>query len=141
MFKQYELMYVFGDEQDLIKLRSNYRNDSVYLYPIKITKEKMKSLFLDIVKRANELKESPEYYNTLTSTCTTNIVSHVNTISPKRIPLSLKVLAPGYSDKLAYDLGLIDTNLTFLKAREHFLINDLANKYGNASDFSTKIRS
>ncbi len=35
LLNQYELMYVIADERDVIKLRSNYRHDLVYLYPIK----------------------------------------------------------------------------------------------------------
>ena len=65
---------------------------------------------------------------------------HVNKISPNRIPFDFRVLAPGYSDKLAYDLDLIDTKLSFEDAREFYKINELAEKYANSNDFSTKIR-
>ena len=141
IFNQYELMYVIADERDVIKLRTNYRKDLVYLYPAKTTKEKMQKLFLDMVERANYLKDNPEFYNTVTNTCTTNIVRHVNTVTPKRVPLlRLQVLLPEDSDKLAYKLGLIDTDLPFEKARERYFINDRAMKYSDASDFSTKIR-
>src|SRR5215217_804857 len=32
LLRQYEIMYVIGDERDLVKLRTNYRNDAVHLY-------------------------------------------------------------------------------------------------------------
>lgn len=140
LLNQYELMYVIADEKDVVKLRSNYRKDLVYVYPIKTTKEKVKVAFLDMVNRANKLKEKPEFYNTLTNTCTTNIVSHVNKISPKRVPFSLKILLPAESDRLAFDLGLINTDLSFEKAREKYLINDRALLYADSPDFSRKIR-
>ena len=140
-FNQYELMYVIADEKDVIKLRSNYRKDLVYVYPAKTTKEKVQKLFLSMIERANRLKENPEFYNTVLNTCTTNIAKHVNSISPKRIPVfSLEILFPENSDKLAYDLGLIDTNLPFEKARERYFINDRALKYADSPDFSLKIR-
>ena len=123
-----------------MKLRSNYRKDLVYVYPVKTTPEKARAVFLDIISRINKLKEKPEFYNTLTNTCTTNIVSHVNKITPKRVPFSYKVLLPAYSDKLAYDLGMIDTSLSFEDAREKYLINDRAMKYADDPDFSVKIR-
>ena len=44
------------------------------------------------------------------------------------------------NEKLAYDLGLIDTNLPFEKARERYFINDRALKYADSPDFSLKIR-
>ncbi len=140
LFKQYELMYVIADEKDVIKLRSNYRKDRVYLYPIKTTKEKMRALFLDMVQRANYLRDHPEFYNTITDTCTTNIAKHVNKISPKRVPFSFKILLPGYSDRLVYDLGLIDTDLPFDEMRAKYLINEKALKYADDPDFSVRIR-
>lgn len=141
LFNKYELTYVIADERDVIKLRSNYRKDLVYLYPANTTKEKASALFLDIVERANDLKENPEFYNTITNTCTTNIVTHVNKITPKRVPFfNLRILLPANSDKLAYDLGLIDTDLSFEQARTRYFINDQAVKYADDPDFSVKIR-
>jgi hypothetical protein len=140
MLKQYELQYVFGDERDLIGLRTNYRKDSVYLFPIKGDNDKFKLLFLDMVKRTNKLKEEPEFYNTLTSSCTTNIVDHVNKISPKRIPVDLRIIAPGYSGELAHEVGLIDTSFDWENAKEYFKINSRAEKYANSDEFSKRIR-
>jgi hypothetical protein len=140
LFKRYELMYVVADEHDVIGLRANYRKDLVYVYPVKTTRERMKQLLLDMLTRANAVSEHPEFYNTLTNTCTTNIVRHVNTLVPGRVPFSYKVLMPKYSDELAYHLGLIDTNLTFAEAREHFLINARAAAFADDPAFSTRIR-
>lgn len=140
LWKQYELMYVVADERDVIKLRSNYRNDLVYVYPIAVPPEKVRSLFVEMLTAVNEIKEKPRFYNTLFDTCTTNIVKHVNSIAPKAIPWSFKVLLPGYSDQLVYDLGLIDTDLSFEEARARYLINERAAKYADSPDFSQKIR-
>lgn len=142
LFNQYELMYVIADERDVIKLRSNYRKDLVYLYPINATPDKTRELFVSMLERANDLKENPEFYNTLANTCTTNIVKHVNSITPKKIPfLNKSVFFPESSDRLAYDLGLIDTDLTFEEARKKYFINDRALKYADSPDFSIKIRA
>jgi hypothetical protein len=140
LFKQYELMYVVADERDVIKLRSNHRRDDVYLYPVRTTAERRRRMLVEMLERANGLAESPEFYNTLFSTCTTNIVRHVNTIAPRRVPLSYKVLLPAYSDELAFDLGLIDTDLPLAEARRRFHINERALRFGDAPDFSRRIR-
>jgi hypothetical protein len=58
LFNTYELMYVIADERDVIKLRSNYRKDLVYLYPVKTSKEKVRELFLDMIERTNNLNQS-----------------------------------------------------------------------------------
>jgi hypothetical protein len=141
LFNQYELMYVIADERDVIKLRSNYRHDLVYVYPIKTTPEKARALFLDMLARTNKLRQQPEFYNSLINTCTTNIVQHVDKITPNRVPLfNLQILLPANSDKLAYDLGLIDTTLPFAQARTRYFINDRAEKYADDPNFSVKIR-
>ncbi len=140
LLRQYELVYVIADERDVIKLRSNYRHDNVYLYPVKTTKENMKKLFLSMLERNNKLATEPEFYNTLTSTCTTNIVSHVNEIVPGRIPFSFKVLMPAYSDELAHKIGLIDNSKSLEELRAKYLINARAEKYADDPQFSKRIR-
>lgn len=140
LLRRYELMYVVGDERDLVRLRSNFRRDSVFLYRIQTTPEKGRRMFTEMLTRANALAERPEFYNTLTSTCTTNIVRHVNTIAPRRIPRSYKVLLPGFSDELAYDLGLIDNSQPFAEARRRALINPQALAHADDPDFSKAIR-
>jgi len=140
LFKQYELMYVVADERDAVKLRSNYRKDDVFIYPINTTQDRVRTMFLEMVKRVNEIKDTPEFYNTITNTCTTNIVSHVNTVVPGRVPLDPRILLPGYSDTFAYELGLIATDMSFEETRERFHINERAEKYADYPDFSVKIR-
>jgi Domain of unknown function (DUF4105) len=140
LLRQFEMTYVVGDERDLVRLRTNYRRDPVYLYPGRADRAKVRALLVDMLTRANGLAARPEFYNTLTNTCTTSIVGHVNRITPRRVPFSVKVLFPGYSDRLAYDLGLIDTDLPFEQARERFHVNARALRWGNSPDFSQRIR-
>jgi hypothetical protein len=137
---QYELMYVLGTERDLITLRTEHRDVDVYLYPVKTKSAQARQLLLSVLHRVNKLSEEPEFYDTLTNNCTTNIVSHVNELSPGRVPLNWRYLLPGYSDQLAYDLGLIDTSLPFTAAREMALVNDRVDPKLSSRDFSTALR-
>ena len=140
LLREYEIMYVVGDERDLVKLRTNFRNDTVYLYPIQTTPERKVAMFVSMLERANALRQRPEFYNTATNTCTTNLVQHVNTIVPDRIPFSPSVLLPASSDRLAYDLGLIDRSRSFEETRTAAQINDLARRFGDDPEFSMRIR-
>ena len=140
LLKQYELMYVVADERDVIRLRTGHRHDEVYLYPVRADAGQRRRLFVSMLTRANRLREHPEFYNTLTNTCTTNIVRHVNEIAPGKVPLSYKVLLPGYSDRLAYDLGLLDTDLPFDEAQARHHINTRALRYADNPAFSALIR-
>ena len=140
LFRQYEIMYIFGDELDLIKLRTHFRKDKVHLYPIKTPVEKIRAMFLAMIERTNQLKEKPEFYNTLTNNCTTNLITHVNDIAPRHIPLSPKNLVPGYADEIAYDLEMIDTELPWDKVRDYYNISERALKYDGKGSFSSWIR-
>jgi hypothetical protein len=140
MVKQYELIYIIGDERDLVRLRTNYRNHTVRRYPIDTTRENAKLLLIDMLQQAHNLRSNPDFYNTLTSTCTTNIVKHANHVTPGRIPWNWKLLAPGYADELAYDLHLINTSLSFEEIRESQRIEDAARACGDCIEFSAAIR-
>jgi hypothetical protein len=140
LMREYEIVYVIGDERDLVKLRTNYRKDSVHLYKINTTRERIEKMFLSMLRRANHLVAQPEFYNTLTNTCTTNLVSHVNEITPRRVPLSADVLLPANADRLAWKLGLIDTSAPLEEVRKRAKINELAARYAEDSEFSRRIR-
>lgn len=141
LLKRYEIMYVVATERDLIGLRANHRKDDIFVFPAKASKEQIRTLFTGMIERANTLAAEPEFYHSLTNTCTTNIVRHVNTLVPGRIPLRLAVLLPGYSDKLAYELGLIDTNVSLEQLRERYKVNEKAAQHADDPDFSRLIRS
>jgi hypothetical protein len=140
LLRQYELMYVIADERDVIGLRTNYRRDPLYMYPVTTTPEKIRRVFVEMLERSNKLAAEPEFYNTLTNNCTSNIVRHVNTIS-NRIPFSYKVLLPAYSDQLAYDLGLIPTDRPFAEVQAAHRIDSLAQRQPVDPNFSRLIRT
>ncbi len=139
-FNQYELMYVLGDERDLIGLRANHRLDDVYVHRTRATPEQARELFADVMQRVNKLAEEPEFYNTLTNNCTTNIRNHINRLSPDRVPYDYRVLLPGYSDELAYDLGLLATDGPFSAARRRARVTRQAFMHRGDPDFSVAIR-
>ena len=141
LLRQYELIYIVGDERDLMGLRANYRHDNVYLYKMRATPEQARELFVSMLERANQVAKKPEFYNTLTNTCTTNIVEHINVMAPGRIPFSYKTLLPAYSDELAFDLGLIDTTLPREKFRAAHQINAMAKSHAESADFAEAIRT
>ncbi len=139
-FNQNEIIYVVGDERDLIRLRTNIRKDDVYLYHARTTPAESQALFVDMLERANKLAVKPEFYNTLTNNCTTNLVAHVNHVIPHKIPYTYQVLLPGLSDRLAYSLGLIQAHGSFDATRAEARINRLAYIYRDSPDFSERIR-
>jgi Domain of unknown function (DUF4105) len=130
-FRQYELIYVVGDERDLIRLRTNHRKDpieDVYLYRTAIPPENARRLFLDYVREINSLRERPEFYNTGTTNCTTNVYRHTR-VNPGRHEFSWKILLSGYAAEYVYEHGMLDTRLPFAELRKRSHINRAAREY------------
>lgn len=137
---QFELIYVVADEHDLLPVRPEFRHVDVLLYHTKATPAQSRALFLDVMKRVNQLHDHPEFYDTFRNNCTTNIVRHINTLAPNRVPYDYRVILPGYSDELAYELGLIDNTLPFAEVRRRARISDAILEYKDEPRFSQLIR-
>ncbi len=140
LFKKYELIYVVGDERDLVLTRAVHRPDVVYMFPVAATPGKIRELFVDMLEGANALLETPAFYNTFTDNCTSRLRDHVNEIAPGRIPPTWRTALPGYSDELMESLGLLDSELPLDEARRRYLINERARRHAGAPDFSQAIR-
>ena len=142
-FKRYELIYVVGDERDLIRVRTNYRRDppeDVYLYRVRGPVENARRLFLEYVRAINALRERPRFYDTLTTNCTTTILLHTR-VNPGHLPLSWKVLLSGHAAEYVYERGRLDTSLPFEELQRRSRINDAARAADRAPDFSRRIRA
>ena len=137
---EFELIYVVGTEKDLIRLRTDVRKVDVYLYPILATPPQVQKVFLAATARVNEIARQPEFYDTITNNCTTNIVDLINELRPGAIPQDIRVLLPGHSDRLAYDLGLLAVQGPFDQIKAASRINLAAQLNSDANDFSQRIR-
>jgi len=140
-FRQYELFYVVGDERDLIRLRTNYRQgETVYLYRLHgASLEVVKQIFLDYIRYINRLKERPEWYNALTGNCTTEIRGHTRPYAGK-VKWDWRILANGYIDELMYEVGVLDTSLPFKALKQRSIINQRAQAADQDPAFSKHIR-
>jgi hypothetical protein len=138
--RQFELTYVVADERDLLPVRVKYRKADVYIYRTTATPEQARAMFKDVMARVNGLAQTPEFYDTLSNNCTTNIVRHVNALAPDRVPYDARVLLPGYADQLAYELGLLDNRLPFKEIKRRAWANERIWKFENSPDFSARIR-
>jgi hypothetical protein len=141
-FRQYELYYVVADERDVIRLRTNYRNDppeDVYIYRLQSPLENVRRVFLEYMSKINVLQTHPEFYNTLTTNCTTGIWLHT-LVNPEHLPFSWKILASGYVPEYAYEAGRLDTSFPFSELKRRAHINARAKAADGAADFSRLIR-
>jgi len=138
-FKQYELTYVVADERDLVRLRTNYRHEDVYLFHLNVKPDIIRKIFLDYLREVNELKEHPKWYNALTTNCTTDIRTHTVPYNPKA-RWDWRFIVNGYLDEYLYKQGMIDQSLPLAELKKRSYINEKAKQADGAADFSTRIR-
>jgi len=140
MFKQFELIYVVGEERDLVGVRANHRQEPVYLYRLNTSADDARRLLLVYLERINELADRPEFYHLLTNSCTINIVRYANAAG--RVGrIDIRHILNGLADSYLYRSGRIDTTLPFDELRRRSLINEAAREVDGAPDFSQRIRA
>jgi hypothetical protein len=142
-FRQYELYYVVADERDVIRVRTNYRlnpPEQAHLYRLHGDPADARRLFVAYLEHINALRERPEFYNSLTTNCTTNIwmLARVN---PDHLPFSWKILVSGYVPEYLYEMGRLDASVPFAELQQRSLINPRARAADQAADFSQRIRA
>jgi Domain of unknown function (DUF4105) len=139
LFRQFEITYVVADERDLVRLRTNYRGEQVYLYRLQVEPAVARAVLLDYFKEINHLKSQPEWYNAVTDNCTTSIHQHTYAYA-KKVRLDWRILINGYVDELAYEVGTLDHALPFPELKARSLINDRAKTADKDPDFSARVR-
>tara|TARA_B100001123_G_scaffold393770_1_gene474001 strand:+ start:396 stop:1244 length:849 start_codon:yes stop_codon:yes gene_type:complete len=142
MFRQYELIYVWATERDVIGVRTRCRKKSVtHLFEAVVLGPGNERRMLEsYLKRTNKLSSNPEWYNTITNTCTTNIVRHVNEVYPGRVPRAVSILLPGLSPKLLQRNNLVKMMGSVEETMERSIIDEKAKSWDGNSDFGDWIR-
>lgn len=137
LYKMFELIYIAADERDGVLKRAT-GDEQTYLYHLNISTPDAREMFMEYIKRINELHEKPEFYNALTANCTTSVRAQRS--ADRRMPWDWRLLVNGYLDKLLYETGMIDNSLPFGETRKKAYITEKALKAKDAKNFSEKIR-
>ncbi len=142
LFKQFELIYVVGDERDLVRSRTNYRDEEVFLYALKTPPEAARRLFMVYLERINYLADHSEWYHLLKNSCGINIFRYKNAAG-REGPFDIRHLVNGWADRYLYEAGMVDTSMPFENLRQRCHINRVAQSTDgtlDAQEFSRRIR-
>jgi hypothetical protein len=139
LYRQFELIYIVAVERDVIRLRTNYRKEDIYLYRTTIAPADARRRFLEYIRALNALREKPRWYNAITTNCTTSIrEQHPQN---ERIPWDWRILLNGKADEMMYERHAIVTGgLPFAELKARSLINARAHAANDSPDFSKLIR-
>jgi Domain of unknown function (DUF4105) len=138
-FRQYELTYIIADERDLVRVRTNFRGEQVYLYRLKSDPAVAQLVFLDYLREVNRLYQQPEWYNAVTENCTTSIRGHTRPYV-QNSRFDWRILLNGRIDQMAYERKSLDQSLPFPELKARSLINDKAKAADQDPAFSKRIR-
>ena len=140
LYRQFELIYIVADEHDVIRLRTNYRNEDIYLYRTTISPARARERFFEYIHSLNALRNKPRWYTAITTNCTTSVRTQH---SPReRIPWDWRILLNGKGDELMYERHVMVTGgLPFAELKSQSLIDSRARAANDSPDFSNLIRA
>lgn len=140
-FREYELAVLASTEQDSLRVRTNIRGEEGYLYRVNMPEGRAaaQALFLSYLDTANQLRDHPRFYNTITANCTTIIYQLAKKIVPG-LPLDYRLLVSGYLPEYLYDIDALKGANSVAQYRQagHFTTRAQAAK--DLSTFSRDIR-
>lgn len=138
--QQFDLIYILGDETDLLGLRAETRRNDIFLYRSRATPQQSAQILRSVLERCNQLRKTPEFYDSLRNSCATNVADHIAPFAPPSLMSDWRLMMPGHSDKLAYDLKLIDTSQPFEQVRCNAYVSLKARQHLGSKNFSRLIR-
>ncbi|MBI4038946.1 DUF4105 domain-containing protein [Candidatus Daviesbacteria bacterium] len=140
-FNQYELIYIWSTESDETIRRVIYEDNKLYMYPLKISSNGAKQLFLQLAEQTHSLETKPRFYNTLTSNCTNELAKSASRVKPNAVPLNLALFMPGYSVNELYKLGYLPNNIPLEQLPEKYYVSDFVKRNYDQVDFTNKLRT
>jgi hypothetical protein len=139
LFKKYELIYVVGEERDIVGVRTNFRGEDVYVYRLRVPAEVARKLLTVYLERINELADRPEFYHLLSNSCTINIVRYANLVG-RSGDFDFRHYLNGWVDRYFYDTRLLSTEFPFAELRRRSRVNPAVQASEDVVEFAQHIR-
>ncbi len=95
-----------------------------------------------MLQSTNDIYQKPQFYNTLTHSCTNTLGNHVISAGIGKIPFWKRRFLTGDVDQRLYKAGIfVNQGLPFKDLRARANIDQRAQAANSAEDFSEKIRT
>ena len=117
LFKSNSLVIIASKEQDVVGVRSNIRGEDVHIFRMRVPSEIARKLLEEYVREANELDQKPQWYNSLSTNCTTVIYKMIS-LAGDRIPFDWRIIVNGYLPEMMYERGSVETSVSITELRE-----------------------
>ncbi|WP_185962244.1 DUF4105 domain-containing protein [Palleronia caenipelagi] len=105
-FRQFELVLIAATEEDIVSLRTDHRKETVEIYPLALTADQSRDLFMAYVDLANALQDEPRFYNTLGDNCTTVVYKMALNLKDD-LPLDWRLILTGHVPQYLEAQGML----------------------------------
>lgn len=138
-FKAHPIVVIAAEEQDVVGLRSNIRQERVQLFRFGSQSEKKRELIEVYVAAANEIAEKPHWFNSVFTNCSRTAILFARHVGIS-IPMDYRVIVNGYFPELLYERGSLNTDVSLQELYSLGAINERAIAIGLNEDYSAAIR-
>jgi hypothetical protein len=139
-FRQYELVLIAADERDILRLRTDLRHEQVSRYPIDLSPDMRKTLFMAFVDYGNDLATNPRWYNSLTTNCTTVPYQMITRFTDKVRP-DLRILLAGRLPEYLHEIGVLAPGQDMAEVRRRARLGLLGPGGPDGKAFSRALRA
>lgn len=135
-FRMYDLSLIAADEKDILYTRSNVRGEQLFIYRLQLPQPAIKALFESYVNKAEDLRQHPRFYNSLTSNCTTLAFDMAQSVVP-RLTFDYRIVLSGFLPEYLYDKLGLDQRYSLEQLKRWAYINPFATLFAQAADQSS----
>jgi hypothetical protein len=107
LFGAYELIFAWSSEKDIL-VDTGYRlGHDLRMYRVNVTPAQAEVILRGFLDRTNEIARTPEFYDTLTHNCTSELAAVVNREFERSIPQSSATVLTGTAARYLHSLGYL----------------------------------
>lgn len=108
VLRAFEVTHVWATEEDLVTRRVEHLDYPLTRYRVTVPRAYLGPVFQQFVRETAMLSTEPRWYNTLTTNCTSSLVTYVNEVRADAIPWSYTLVLTGRADTYLARLGYVD---------------------------------
>lgn len=112
LFRQYPLIYIWATEADVVRVRTNFRGETVHRYRIASPSDGIRIVFERYMLETTRIVQHPMWYNAMTQNCGVDIL---RTVWGNAIPMfpPPAMLMNGTWEQQAWDEGRAGVGMSF----------------------------
>lgn len=137
--RQYEILDVVADEEDLFTLRAVHRGERLWLYRTSTSPDLSQRLLRHYLEEIESIADTPAFYDSFSRNCSTATRAHVAAVGVEDT-WDWRVVLNGHVDELLYERGLLDHTRPLEQLRRESEITERVRELAGEPAFSVRLR-